>query len=64
MREARREGQRDREKETGGRPRTPNRPARIFLREIRSAVKDLPDAIPPAATYINLEKLIPQDKTV
>lgn len=38
--------------------------ARIFLLEIRFTAKDLPGAIPPAATYINLEKLIPQDKTV
>jgi len=62
MREARREGGRETEERTGRGLRT-NHPARIFLREIRSAVKDLPDAIPPTATYINLEKLIPQDKT-
>ena len=62
-RDRERERERERERRTGWGLR-PNHPTRIFLREICSAAKDLPDAIPPAATYINLEKLIPQDKTV
>lgn len=59
LKERQREEEREEERQKKNWLRTPNHPARIFLREIRSAAKDLPDAIPPVATYINLEKLIP-----